>query len=217
MQEKIDQKNPPFSRKLLDHNPLRENSALTISKKKNKSTTRDGRAWTGSLPPLKSPLSYRPLIYTRVVIVRITEKGGLTWRGAAFMTETAMAVETARTVKTATFASLCCILKDKHKQDRVLSRTAKTVKTAKTIMKATPLKLNRPFPWSWQSNNPGVKTSTGNDFPRKYPRSPRNYYQYWCQILATFLPFGTGDFLSLQCSATPPPPKKKAWGSPDPA
>ena len=25
-----------------------------------------------------------------------------------------------------------------------------------------------------------VKTSTGNNFPRKYQRIPRNYYQYWC-------------------------------------
>ena len=25
-----------------------------------------------------------------------------------------------------------------------------------------------------------VKTSTGNHFPRKYQRIPRNDYQYWC-------------------------------------
>ena len=59
------------------------------------------------------------------------------------MTETAMAAETA---KTATFASLCCIFLDKQKEGKVLSRTAKTVKTAKTVMKATPPKLNPPFP-----------------------------------------------------------------------
>ena len=43
-----------------------------------------------------------------------------------------------------------------------------------------------------------VKTSTGTNFPRKYQRIPRNYYQYWCYILATFLPFsaGTGNFKS---------------------
>ena len=25
-----------------------------------------------------------------------------------------------------------------------------------------------------------AKTSTGNNFPRKYQRIPRNYYRYWC-------------------------------------
>ena len=25
-----------------------------------------------------------------------------------------------------------------------------------------------------------VRISTGNNFPRKYPRNPLNYYQYWC-------------------------------------
>ena len=35
------------------------------------------------------------------------------------------------------------------KKGKVLSRTAKIVKTTKTVMKATPLKLNPPFPWSW--------------------------------------------------------------------
>ena len=57
-----------------------------------------------------------------------------------------MTAETAKTVKTATAASLCCILQDKQKEGKVLSRTAKTVKAAKTVMKATPLKLNPPFP-----------------------------------------------------------------------
>ena len=56
--------------------------------------------------------------------------------------------ETAMTAETATVASLCCILWDKQKEGKVLSRTAKTVKTAKTVMKATPLKLNPPFPTS---------------------------------------------------------------------
>ena len=37
-------------------------------------------------------------------------KGGLSLRGVAVMTEIAMTAETARTVKTATVASLCCIL-----------------------------------------------------------------------------------------------------------
>ena len=37
-------------------------------------------------------------------------KGGLSLRGVAVMTETAMTGETAKTVKTATAASLCCIL-----------------------------------------------------------------------------------------------------------
>ena len=67
------------------------------------------------------------------------------------MTETAMIVETAKTVKTATVASLCCIVLILQTEGKVLSRTAKTVKTAKTVMKATPLKLNPPSPWSWLS------------------------------------------------------------------
>ena len=33
-------------------------------------------------------------------------------------------------------------------EGKVLSRTVKAVKTAKTVMKATPLELNRPSPWS---------------------------------------------------------------------
>ena len=53
------------------------------------------------------------------------------------MTETVMTAETAKTVKTAMVASLCCILKDKQKEGQVLSRTAKTIKIAKTVMKAT--------------------------------------------------------------------------------
>ena len=67
-------------------------------------------------------------------------KGGLSLRGVAVMTETAM------TAETATVASLCSILQDKQKGGKVLSRTAKTVKTAKTVMKATPPKLNPPSP-----------------------------------------------------------------------
>ena len=63
------------------------------------------------------------------------------------MTETAM---TAKTVKTAMVVSLCCIYNcvGQAKGGKVLSRTAKTVKTATTIMKDTPLKLNPPFPTS---------------------------------------------------------------------
>ena len=34
-----------------------------------------------------------------------------------------------------------------------------------------------------------VKTSTGNNFPRKYQRIPRHYCQYWCYMLAMPLPF----------------------------
>ena len=60
------------------------------------------------------------------------------------MTETAMTTETAKTVKTATVASLCCILQDKQTEGKVLSRTIKAVKTAKAVMKASPLKLNPP-------------------------------------------------------------------------
>ena len=33
-----------------------------------------------------------------------------------------------------------------------------------------------------------LKTSTGNNFPRKYLRTPRNDYQYWCETLVMFLP-----------------------------
>ena len=35
--------------------------------------------------------------------------------------------------------------------------------------------------WCWRDGGAAqVKTSTGNNFPRKYQRMPRNYYQYWC-------------------------------------
>ena len=35
--------------------------------------------------------------------------------------------------------------------------------------------------WCWGARGAvPVKTSTGNNFPRKYQRIPRNYYQYWC-------------------------------------
>ena len=38
--------------------------------------------------------------------------------------------------------------------------------------------------WCWRVGGAVlVKTSTGNNFPRKYQRLPRNYYQYWCWIL----------------------------------
>ena len=47
--------------------------------------------------------------------------------------------ETAMTAETATVASWCCILRNMQKEGKVLSRTAKTV------MKATPLKLKPPF------------------------------------------------------------------------
>ena len=70
------------------------------------------------------------------------EKGGLGLRGVPVTTKTATTAETAKTVKTATVASLCCILKDMQQEGKVLSRTAKTV------MKATPLKPNPPFPSS---------------------------------------------------------------------
>ena len=36
-----------------------------------------------------------------------------------------------------------------------------------------------------------VKTSTGNDFPREYQRTPRKYYQHWCEIFVKYLPFRT--------------------------
>ena len=55
------------------------------------------------------------------------------------MTETTMTAGAAKTVKTATVASLCLLLYDKQKEGKVLSRTATIV------MKAAPLKLNPPF------------------------------------------------------------------------
>ena len=75
-------------------------------------------------------------------------KAGLGLRGVAVTTETAITAKNAKTVKTVTVASLSCILKDQRKEGKVFSRTAETVKTAKTVMKATPLKLNPPFPSS---------------------------------------------------------------------
>ena len=51
--------------------------------------------------------------------------------------------------------------------------------------------------WCWCAGGAApVKTGTGNNFPRKYQRIPRNCYQYLCWNLATFLPFsaGTGNF-----------------------
>ena len=59
------------------------------------------------------------------------KKGGLSLRG----TRVAVTTETAKTV---TVVSWHCILQDKQKEGKVLSRTAKTVKTAKTVMKANP-------------------------------------------------------------------------------
>ena len=35
--------------------------------------------------------------------------------------------------------------------------------------------------WCWRARGAApVKPSTGSHFPRKYPRIPRNHYQYWC-------------------------------------
>ena len=46
--------------------------------------------------------------------------------------------------------------------------------------------------WCWRVRGAvPVKISTGNNFPREYQRIPRNYYQYWCQILVTFLASST--------------------------
>ena len=70
-------------------------------------------------------------------------KGGLSLRGVAVTTETAI---TAETVKTATVFLIVLYFVGKQKEGKVLSSTAKTVKTAKAVMKATPLKLNPPFP-----------------------------------------------------------------------
>ena len=52
--------------------------------------------------------------------------------------------------------------------------------------------------WCWRAGGAApVKTSTGNNFLRKYQRIPRNYYRTGAKILATVLPFstGTGNFL----------------------
>ena len=70
-------------------------------------------------------------------------KGGLSLRGGG-RTETATTAETAQKKKkaTVTVASWYCILQDQQKEGKVLSRTAETVKTAKTVMKASPLKLS---------------------------------------------------------------------------
>ena len=57
----------------------------------------------------------------------------------------AVTTGTATTAKTVTVVSWHCILWDKQKEGKLLSRTAKTVKT---VMKATPLKLNPPLPVS---------------------------------------------------------------------
>ena len=83
-------------------------------------------------------------IDTKNMVFQDGGKGGLGLRGVAVTTKTAT---TAKTVKTATVASLCCIFyrKDKEQEGKVLSRTAKP---AKTVMKATPLKPNPPFPSS---------------------------------------------------------------------
>ena len=52
------------------------------------------------------------------------------------MADTAVSTETPKTVKTVTVASLSCILKDRQKEGKVLSRT---VRTAKTVIRLTPL------------------------------------------------------------------------------
>ena len=59
-------------------------------------------------------------------------KGGLRLRGVVVTTGTATTAETAKTV------SWHCVLWDKQMDGKVLFRTAKTVKTAKTVMKAIP-------------------------------------------------------------------------------
>ena len=76
--------------------------------------------------------------------------------------------------------------------------------------------------WCWRAGGAApVKTTTGNNFPRKYLRIPRNYYQYWCYILATFLPFstGTGNFSvseeNLNPTPNPPPRTPTAMESHD--
>ena len=82
------------------------------------------------------------------------------------MTEAAI---TAKTVKTATVASVCCILWDRQKEDKVLSTTVKTV------MKATPLRLNPPFRLTWVAARHlfyrGTPKSSKNkkNIPRTFP------------------------------------------------
>ena len=66
----------------------------------------------------------------------MTEKGRLSLRGVAATTETATTAETA---KTRHGRLLALYFVGQAKEGKVLFRTAKTVKTAKTIMKATPL------------------------------------------------------------------------------
>ena len=53
--------------------------------------------------------------------VRMTERGGLSLRGAAVTTETATTTKSAQTVKTVTAASLSCSLWDQQKEGKVLS------------------------------------------------------------------------------------------------
>ena len=86
--------------------------------------------------------SSHPELLVETLVFQDHGKGGLSLRGVAVTTETATTAETAKTVKTVRAASWYCILWEKQKEGKVLSRTAKT---AKTVMKATPLKLNPPF------------------------------------------------------------------------
>ena len=58
------------------------------------------------------------------------------------MTETAM---TAETVKNRHGCLIVQHFVGQAKEGKALSGTAKTVRTTKTVMKATPLKLNPPF------------------------------------------------------------------------
>ena len=68
-------------------------------------------------------LSVRKCRFQFARVLSGCRRGGLSLRGLAVMTETAI------TAQTATLASLSFILKDNQKEGRVPSRTAKTVKT----------------------------------------------------------------------------------------
>ena len=76
----------------------------------------------------------------------MTEKGGLSLRGVAFMA--VLAVLTALAVLESALPTFCLSYKMQHNEPTVVVLTALAVKAVMTVlvMTATPLKLNPPFP-----------------------------------------------------------------------
>ena len=104
-----------------------------------------------TLPLDRTPLGPRQPLFAVPALSQNDGKGGLSLRGVAVATETATTAENRQNRQNRHGRPWALYLQGKQKEGKVLPRTAKTVKTAKNVMKATPLKLNPPFPSSWLS------------------------------------------------------------------